>query len=218
MVSRHMLLLAQHGVRYIQVARRGPSEADGVDVTADTRQPDQLNLVGSWTLADEMFDAGTVPQTCGDRICSRHFKGFALDTVINAITQGRPYRHLVGFSSTEHARATRDTRYNTELRTAEYPLIDWGWDRERALRFLEDTFGETWIKSASTYCLLSALWPCLVWTVCRQRSDRSVLRLRLSRMYVRRREDDLVLVSRVGVVGRREEAGHARRYAGAHRR
>jgi hypothetical protein len=71
LVSRHMLpLLARHGVRYIQVARRGPAEADGVDVTADSRQPDQLHLVGSWTLADEMFVVGTVPQTCGDRICS----------------------------------------------------------------------------------------------------------------------------------------------------
>jgi hypothetical protein len=153
LVSQHMLpLLARHRVRYIQVARRGPAEADGVDVTADSRQPDQLHLVGSWTLADEMFDAGTVPQTCGDRICSQHFKGFALDTVIGAITRGHPFRHLVGFSADERSRAKRDTRYNTELRTGEYPLIDWGWDRTRALRFLDETFSEKWIKSACSYC------------------------------------------------------------------
>lgn len=153
LVSRHMLpLLARHRVRYLQVTRRGPTEADGVDVTADSRQPDQLHLVGSWTLADEMFDAGTVPQTCGDRLCSQHFKAFALDTVIGAITQGQPYRHLVGYSATELSRAKRDARYNTELRTGEYPLIAWKMGRAQAQLLLEQTFHEKFCKSACTYC------------------------------------------------------------------
>jgi len=81
-----------------------------------------------------------------------HFKGFALDTVIAAITQGRPYRHLMGFTQQEASRATRDTKHNTPLRTGSYPLMDWGWTRERAVRYLEDTYHETWIKSACTYC------------------------------------------------------------------
>lgn len=154
LVSQHVLpLLARHHVRYIQVARRGPTEADGVDVTADSRNPDQLHLVGAWTLADEMFDAGTVPQTCGDRICSQHFKGFALDTVIAAVTQGQPFRHLIGFSAAEQARANRDRRYDTELRTAEYPLINWGFDRPKALAYLATVFdGAEFCKSACTYC------------------------------------------------------------------
>lgn len=99
--------------------------------------------------------------TCVVQRSSQHFKGFALDTVIGAITQGHPFRHLVGFSTAERSRAKRDTRYNTELRTGEYPLIDWGWGRADALRFLEETFNEKWIKSACTYCLLFALMSCL---------------------------------------------------------
>ncbi len=153
LVSRHMLpLLARHRVRYVQVTRRGPTEADGVDVTADSRQPDQLHLVGRWTLADEMFDAGTVPRTCGDRLCSQHFKAFALDTVIAAITQGQPYRHLIGYSATELSRAKRDARYNTDLRTGEYPLITWNMGRAQAQLLLEQTFHEKFCKSACTYC------------------------------------------------------------------
>lgn len=153
LVSRHVLpLLSRHAVRYIQVTRRGPTEADGVDITADSRHPDQLHLVGAWTLADEMLDAGTVPQTCGDRICSAHFKGFTLDTVITAITQGRPYRHILGYAANEHARAARDARHNSELRTGEYSLIEWGWDRATCRHYLQKVFSESWYKSACTYC------------------------------------------------------------------
>jgi hypothetical protein len=71
LVEDHLLpLMAAARVRYIQVARRGPRQADGVDILSDTRAPERLHLVGAWTLADEMFDGATVPQTTGDRLCS----------------------------------------------------------------------------------------------------------------------------------------------------
>ncbi|MBE1467447.1 hypothetical protein [Kibdelosporangium phytohabitans] len=153
LASQNMLpLMASKGVRYIQVARRGPQEADGVDVTSDSKRPDALQLVGNWTLANEMLDGATVPQTCGDRICSQHFKAFALDTVIAAITQGQPYRHLMGYSVHEQKRATRDSLYNTGVRQGEYPLISWEWSRQDAHRLLENTFDTQWIKSACVYC------------------------------------------------------------------
>ncbi|WP_157529730.1 hypothetical protein [Nocardia sp. NRRL S-836] len=71
LVEEHLLpLMAAAGVRFIQVARRGPRQADGIDILSDTRSPDRLQLVGAWTLAHEMFAGATVPQTAGDRLCS----------------------------------------------------------------------------------------------------------------------------------------------------
>ncbi|GAB3162030.1 hypothetical protein GCM10027258_80220 [Amycolatopsis stemonae] len=156
LVEQHLLpLMAANGVRYLQVARRGPRQADGVDILSDTRSPDRLHLVGAWTLAHELFDGALVPQTTGDRLCSQHFKAWPLDTVIGELTQGRPYRHVMGYELGEARRAERDARYNTALRTGEYPLREWdgGWDRARAQAFLRATFGvESWAKSACTYC------------------------------------------------------------------
>lgn len=155
LVEHHLLpLMTNAGVRYLQVARRGARQADGIDILSDTRCPDRLHLVGAWTLAHEMFDGGTVVQTAGDRLCSQHFKAWPLDTVIAELTQGQPYRHVMGYESGETRRAERDKRYNTALRTGEYPLRVWdgGWDRVRALRFLRETFDVDWVKSACTYC------------------------------------------------------------------
>lgn len=145
--------MAAAGVRYLQVARRGPRQADGVDILSDTRAPDRLHLVGAWTLADEMFDGGTLPQTTGDHLCSQHFKAWPLDTVIAELTQGQPYLHVMGYELNEPGRAERDARYNTALRTGHYPLREWKWDRARAQAFLRTTFGvDEWVKSACTYC------------------------------------------------------------------
>lgn len=153
LVEEHLLpRMAAAKVRYLQVARRGPLEADGVEILSDTRTPDRLHAVGAWTLAHEMFDGGTVPQTTGDRLCSQHFKAWPLDTVIAELTQGQPYQHIMGYELTEHARAVRDAKYNTVLRTGVYPLRTWMWDRACALAFLKKVFGIDWIKSACTYC------------------------------------------------------------------
>jgi hypothetical protein len=153
LVTQHVLpLLAQHRVRYVQIARRGPAQAEGIDVLADTRRPDQLHLLGRYTLAEEMFTAGTLPQTTGDRLCSQHFKAWPLDTVIARITHGQPYRHVMGYELNERRRATRDATYNTAVRTGEYPLITWGWNRQRVQRFLRDTLHVEWIKSGCVYC------------------------------------------------------------------
>lgn len=156
LVEQHLLpMMAAANVRYLQVARRGPRQADGVDILSDTRSPDRLHLVGAWTLAHELFDSATVPQTTGDRLCSQHFKAWPLDTVIAELTQGRPYRHVMGYELSEGRRAERDATFNTALRTGEYPLREWdgGWDRARAQEFLRETFGvDTWAKSACTYC------------------------------------------------------------------
>ncbi|MFD8497863.1 hypothetical protein [Amycolatopsis sp. NPDC059657] len=115
---------------------------------------------------------------------SQHFKAWPLDTVIAELTRGQPYRHVMGYELGESRRADRDARYNTALRTGEYPLREWGWDRARTQRFLQDTFGvQAWVKSACVYCLLSALLPCLDRSPCGWPCPVTVLQCRLSRMY-----------------------------------
>ena len=155
-VEAHVLpLLAAHGVRYIQVARgqRHVSTAgDGVVTLDDSTEPARLYLEGAFKLSQEMLEAGTVPQTGGARLCSVHSKGDALDPVISRIVAGRPYRHVMGFEANEPKRAAKDRLYNTALRTGEYPLIEWGWDREACKAFIYRLTGVHWKKSACKFC------------------------------------------------------------------
>ena len=155
-VEAHVLpLMREHGVRFVQVARgrRHVSVGGaGVMVLGDTVNPTRVHLEGAYKLSDEMLEAGTVPQSGGSRLCSVHAKGDALDPIIAQLTGGKPFRHVIGFEANELGRAAKDARYNTALRTGEYPLIEWGWDRARCLGFVKELTGVDWSKSACTYC------------------------------------------------------------------
>lgn len=147
--------LRHHGIRYIQTARsqrRTSRAGDGIVVLDDSRHPQQLHAAGQYTLGDEMLSAATIPQRGGSRICSVHSKGDALDPVIARITQGRPYRHAVGFEANEAARAAKDRLHDTELRRGWYPLMDWGWTRSDCRRYLVDILGESVPKSCCGFC------------------------------------------------------------------
>jgi hypothetical protein len=153
LVETHVLpLLARHGVRYAQVARRGPSQTDGVAVLDDSRRPARLYVEGAYTLAEEMLSTGTVPQTGGARLCSAKSKGWPADTFLAGATGGRPYRHVMGFEVGEAGRAKRDAAHDTARRTGEYPLITWGWDRAACLAYIRDLLGVDWPKSACRFC------------------------------------------------------------------
>ncbi|WP_137726374.1 hypothetical protein [Prescottella subtropica] len=148
-------LMRANNIRLIQVARGGryvTTAGEGVVVLSDTRQPDRMFTEGRYKLSDEMLSAGTIPQSGGARLCSVHSKGDVLDPVIAQITRGRPYRHVLGFELHEQARAIKDTRFNTELRTGEYPLIEWGWSRQTCQDFIVDTVGAPISKSCCTFC------------------------------------------------------------------
>lgn len=146
-------LMAEHGIRYAQVARAGPSQKDGIIVLSDTRTPERLITAGGHTLADNLLCAGTVPQSTGDRRHSVNFKGVPLDKYIATVTEGHPYRHVVGFEATETARAKRDSQCGPDTRTPVYPLISpWGWDRAACAGYIRNAIGVDWPKSACVYC------------------------------------------------------------------
>lgn len=158
-VEAHVLpRMAAAGVRYIQVARgrRHVTKAgDGVVILDDSRAPSRLYIEGAYSLYREMTEAGTVPQASGARLCSVHSKGDALDPVIARITQGQPYRHVMGFEAGEQRRADKDTLFNTATRTGEYPLIEWGWSRDDAIAYTRSVIGTSVGKSACTFCCYS---------------------------------------------------------------
>lgn len=176
LVERHVLpRLCDAGVRFAQVARGGRLQEQGIVVLDDTDSPTRLHLAGAYKLSEEMTVAGTVPQTGGSRLCSMKFKGWVIDTYLQhhapeatrhafgyeagefsrarRCVENMPGRMAFGFGKSEEGRARRATEYDTPHRRAEFPLIDWDWDREACQRFIEEVTGvPDWPKSACVYC------------------------------------------------------------------
>lgn len=87
-------LLRKSGVRFVQLARNGHLQADGVTILDDSRQPEQLFARGSWTLWDDQESVGTVPQVAGTRKCSLWAKGDVGDWWLKQVFGGRPFRQM----------------------------------------------------------------------------------------------------------------------------
>lgn len=176
LVEEHILpRLTAAGVRYAQVARAGAKQADGIRVLEDTTRPQRLHLRGAYKLSDELVAAGTIPQASGNRLCSMKFKGWVIDTYLarhapratrhafgfEAGEQRRaddcarhmPGRLALGFEASEQTRARRAQEYDTPHRAAEFPLIEWGWDRAACLAYIRQVTGVSdWPKSACQFC------------------------------------------------------------------
>jgi hypothetical protein len=176
LVQEHILpRLREVGVRFAQVARAGAKQAEGIAVLDDTDVPQRLHLDGAYRLSDELVAAGTIPQIGGNRRCSMKFKGWVIDTYLaerapeatrhafgfeagevsraERCAQHMPGRLVFGFETGEEGRARRATDYDTPHRVAEFPLIEWGWDREDCERYIEQITGVAdWPKSACVYC------------------------------------------------------------------
>ncbi|HEU5105892.1 MAG TPA: hypothetical protein VFU11_08620 [Solirubrobacterales bacterium] len=176
LVERHVLpRLRDAGVRFAQVARGGRLQEEGIVVLDDSDSPRRLHLAGAYKLSEEMTVAGTVPQTGGNRLCSMKFKGWVIDTYLEhhapeatrhafgyeagevsrarRCVENMPGRLAFGFGKSEGVRARRATEYDTTHRRAEFPLIEWDWDREACQRYIEKVTGvPDWPKSACVYC------------------------------------------------------------------
>ncbi|MCX4564328.1 hypothetical protein OHA02_50305 [Streptomyces phaeochromogenes] len=119
----------------------------------DSRQPERIIERGPWALWDEYESGGTVPQQGGIRLCSLHAKGEVGDAWIDQEIGDRPFRQVMGFNADEAGRSRRDEAASKNpLRQGVYPLIDWGWGRERCEAFLYERFGVRWEKSYCSFC------------------------------------------------------------------
>jgi hypothetical protein len=153
LVKTHMIpLMKEKGVRFVQVAKGGPTTEHGIALLDDSDSPEDLHIKGKYKLSDELKAAGTVPTfSSGKRLCTHKFKGFVLDLWQNGNVDG-DYRHVMGFNADEQKRVDRDSSYGSEFRQSEYPLLEWGMGREECEAYLLEVFGEPWMKSCCTYC------------------------------------------------------------------
>ncbi|MGE0131523.1 MAG: hypothetical protein AB7U82_25865 [Blastocatellales bacterium] len=186
LISQHPLpRMRARKVRYVQVARAGHLEADGIVVMSDTRSPDRIHLEGAYKLSDELRAAGTVPQYAGEHRCSLKFKAWVIEAWLAQEMTDQSYCHAFGFSAEEQKRIDKSERafahresvrvvfgfnvdeerriikaqkYDTPQRLGWYPLAhDWRWTRSECERYLKEVTGEDWFKSACVYCPFNKL-------------------------------------------------------------
>jgi hypothetical protein len=179
-VENHILpLMRHHGIRYVQVARHGHVEADGISVLDDSRQPTRAFLEGDYKLSDELKRNGTVPQYGGVHRCALKFKAWVIEKWLDANLRGQA-RHAIGynadeigriakseyafreriafgFNADETGRINRSCEYNTVSREAFYPLLEWGWSRKICLDYIHSILGVVWRKSACVFCPFNPL-------------------------------------------------------------
>ena len=180
-MENHILpRLREHDIRYVQVARGGHLEADGIIVLDDTFEPRTVYIEGYYKLSDELRAAGTVPQYGGEHRCSLKAKKFVVESWLKQELAGESYRHAFGynveeqkriekselafaeqepvrvafgFNADENDRIARAREYDTPLRVGWYPLAEeLRWNREDCSRYLKELTGETFVRSYCVYC------------------------------------------------------------------
>ena len=172
-------LMRHHGIRYVQLARHGHLEADGITILEDSIAATRVYLQGDYRLSDELRSNGTVPQFGGEHRCSLKFKAFVIETWMKQHQTG-PVRHAFGYNADEPARIakcveattrrvafgfnrdegkriTRAADYDTPNRVSFFPLEEWGWNRQDCLDYLQARFDSVWQKSACVECPFYAL-------------------------------------------------------------
>jgi hypothetical protein len=183
--EQHILpLFRQHQVRFVQVARKGHLEEDGIVVLDDSRTPEKLYAHGAYTLTEELESAGTVPQYGSEHRCSLKFKAFVLESWLEQHLSGF-IRHTFGlnaeelnrvaksdaaiaarvsfgFNCDELDRVTLGQKYDQPLRISHYPLVLWGWNRQKCISYIKEKLGIIWRKSACRYCPFTRITPELI--------------------------------------------------------
>ncbi len=173
--ARYILpLFRQYEVRFVQVARKGHLEEDGIVILDDSRYTERLYLEGAYTLQEELEAAGTVPQYGSEHRCSLKFKAFVIETWMEQYLTGA-IRHTFGynadelnraaksdkamaarvtfgFNSAELDRVAKGQKYDISYRVSHYPLVIWGWDRQKCLDYIYEKLGVIWKKSACRFC------------------------------------------------------------------
>jgi hypothetical protein len=167
-------LFRQYGVRFVQLARKGHLEKDGIVILDDSRATERLYMAGAYTLTQELESAGTVPQYGSEHRCSLKFKAFVIETWMEQYLSGL-VRHTFGYNAEELDRVTKcDTamaarvtfgfnseeldrvalgqKYDRPARISHYPLVLWGWNRRKCLEYIYEKLGVIWRKSACRYC------------------------------------------------------------------
>jgi hypothetical protein len=102
------------------------------------------------------FKAWVIEQrlTANVRLPARHTFGYNAAETERVARSEAAFRERIafGFNRDESARVARSRRYNTPTRTAFYPLVDWGWDRNWCQEYIVRQLGIVWKRSACAFC------------------------------------------------------------------
>lgn len=161
LMDRYVLpVMRREGLRYVQICRAGQLKRHGYVVLDDSRDPQQMHMVGPWRLSDELRTAGTLPSVRdGFHWCSERAKGDPLDWwVADHMPAG--YRHVTGYALGEEKRSTKDVkaRLDKERRgkakpcIPNHPLQTWKWDRQRCAEELWKVFKVEYPRSCCACC------------------------------------------------------------------
>ena len=142
--ARMLPLLREHGVRFVELARRGFLEEDGIVVLQDTRQPEKLHPDGVFSLSSYLMRSGTVPQFGGAHKCAVKFKAFVIETWLALEFQHleltKPVYHVFGYNADEVTR-TDKSEYHIQRHNADRlipapkpPLMVFGFNSEEVSR------------------------------------------------------------------------------------
>jgi hypothetical protein len=142
--ARMLPLLKERGVRFVELARRGFHEEDGIVVLQDTREPTKLHPGGVFSLSAYLMRAGTVPQFGGEHRCAIKFKAFVIETWLALEFQHleltKPVYHVFGYNSEETTR-TDKSEYHIQRHNADRlipapkpPLMVFGFNSDEVLR------------------------------------------------------------------------------------
>jgi hypothetical protein len=172
-------LLRMLGVWVIQCCRNSDYRQDGITILDSSRSPERFYRRGTYTLFDHLIRNGVVPQRGGKgRLCTIKFKGWVIDSVVQALFDGThiqrfvgynadeagrakkecwgedalslDYEYILGFNADEHSR-THETPPSWRPQVFRFPLIEQGWGR----RWVEDRLNEFagfWKKSYCNDC------------------------------------------------------------------
>ncbi len=166
-VETHALpLLRQHGIRYVQVARHGAHEADGIAVLSDTRQPATIHLDGDYKLSDELRRNGTIPLTGGVHRCALKFKAFVIEKWLDD-SLCLPAHHAIGYNSDETARI-ENSEYAAAKRRQREARVAFGFNADEQARIQRAGEYDGLRADKNTSYTRTAFYPLLEWGWSRQ--------------------------------------------------
>jgi len=108
-------MMRRHRIRFVQVARHGHREADGISILDDSREPIQVFLDGDYKLSDELKRNGTVLQYGGVHRCALKFKARVIEQWLEANL--RAAGHTMGLATTRKSDG-ESIRASTRFRNA----------------------------------------------------------------------------------------------------
>jgi hypothetical protein len=142
--ARTLPMMRERGVRFVEVARKGFLEEDGIVVLQDTREPHKLHPEGVYRLSEYLLRCGTVPQFGGPHKCAIKFKAFVIETWLALEFQHleltAPVYHVFGYNADEITRTDKSdyhiARHNAdrEIPQPKTPLMVFGFNSEEVIR------------------------------------------------------------------------------------